>query len=129
MRVLNIEDGPAKHRAIRNVLEDCRVTDIDCERNLDDGIARFKEALAAGNPYDLIITDMWYSPERGSGEQMCGDRLIEIAKKEHWDVPILICSRQDYSTYPGIRGSLHYSDNVDWEGQLRRYIAEIEGEK
>ena len=125
MRVLNIEDGPAKHRAIRNVLEDCRVTDIDCERNLADGVARYKEALAAGNPYDLIITDMWYSPERGAGEQRCGDKLIEMAGREHWDVPIVICSNQDYSNYPGIFGSLHYSENVDWEGQLREYVDKI----
>lgn len=129
MRVLNIEDRPTKHRAIKDVLESCRVFDVDCERNLDDGVTRYKEALAAGNPYDLIITDMWYSPERGAGEQRCGDKLIEMAGREHWDVPIVICSNQDYSNYPGIFGSLHYSENVDWEGQLREYVDKINKER
>ena len=128
MRVLNIEDTPTKHRAIRDVLESCRITDIDCERNLADGVARYKEALAAGNPYDLLITDMWYPPEKGVGEDRCGDKLVEMAIREHWDVPILVCSNQNYN-YPEILGTLFYSENVDWEGQLRGYVEQIKKEK
>ena len=60
MRVLNFEDTPIKHRAIRNVLESCRVYDVDCVRNLEDGIIMYMEALSSGKPYDLIITDMWF---------------------------------------------------------------------
>ena len=128
MRVLNIEDTPTKHRAIKDVLESCRVMDVDCERNLADGVARYKEALAEGNPYDLIITDMWYPREKGMGDNKSGEELIKIATTEHWDVPILICSNQDWN-YPEILGSLYYSENVDWEGQLRKYIEEIKNKK
>lgn len=65
MRVINFEDEPIKHRAIRDVLESCRVTDIDNGRNLEDGVAMYKEAISTGKPYDLIITDMWYPAEKG----------------------------------------------------------------
>ncbi|RKM61329.1 response regulator [Butyrivibrio sp. CB08] len=128
MRVLNIEDTPTKHRAIRDVLESCRVTDIDHEMYLDDGVARYKEALAAGNPYDLLITDMWYPPEKGMKEAECGDILVKLADKEHWDVPILVCSNQHYN-YQNILGTLYFSENVDWEGQLRKYVEEIKKKK
>ena len=46
MRVLNFEDTPIKHRAIRNVLESCRVYDVDCVRNLEDGIIMYMETSA-----------------------------------------------------------------------------------
>ncbi len=124
MRVLNIEDTPIKHRKIRDVLEGCRITDIDRVGYLDEGISAYKEALASGNPYDLVITDMWYPPTHGADEEKCGDKLVEIALKEKWDVPIIICSNQNYS-YPEIFGTLFFSDNVDWEGQLRQYIEQL----
>ncbi len=124
MRVLNIEDSTIKYRAIKDVLESCRITDVDCERTLETGIKRYKEALNAGNPYDLLITDMWYPLAPGSAEVKGGDMLIERAIKEKWDVPIILCSNQNYN-YPEILGTLHYSDNVDWEGQLRSYVEAI----
>ncbi len=124
MRVLNFEDTPNKHRAIRNVLEECRISDIECVRNLEDGIAMYKEAIFAGQPYDLIITDMWYPPAQGKHEERSGDRLINLAVSEKWDTPIIVCSNQNYN-YPEIFGSLYYSENEDWEGKLRSYISTL----
>ena len=63
----------------------------------------YKQAIAEGRPYDLIITDMWYPRSEGMDEEQSGDRLISIAKEENWDTPILVCSNQNYS-YPGILG-------------------------
>ena len=124
MRVLNFEDTPIKHRAIRNVLESCRVYDVDCVRNLEDGIVMYMEALSSDKPYDLIITDMWYPPAQGVHEEKSGDMLIEKAINEKWETPIIVCSNQNYS-YPEIYGNLYYSENEDWEGKLRKYIAKL----
>ncbi len=121
MRVLNIEDTPIKHNDIRKVLEDCRITKVDCARTLADGIAMYKDAVSTDKPYDLIITDMWYPPDQGMDEDRCGDKLVSIAIEEKWDVEVIVCSNQNYS-YPGILGCLYYSENEDWEGELRKYI-------
>ncbi len=129
MRVLNFEDSPIKHRAIRDVLESCRITEIDRAEYLDDGIEMRKKALAEGRKYDLIITDMWYPRSQGMHEEKSGDLLVGIATEEKWDTPILICSNQNYF-YPEILGCLYFSENVDWEGQLRNYVSQIRsGEK
>ncbi len=128
MRILNIEDTPIKHRDIKNVLESCGITDVDCERTLEEGIKRYMGALVSGIPYDLIITDMWYPSALGASEIQGGDLLIEKATKEKWDVPIILCSNQNYN-YPEILGTLHYSDNIDWEGQLRIYVESIKSRK
>lgn len=124
VRVINFEDEPIKHRAIRDVLESCRITDIDNVRNLEDGVAMYKEAISAGNPYDLIITDMWYPAMQGGQEEKSGEKLIEIAVSEKWNTPIITCSSQNYS-YPEAYGSLYYSENEDWEGKLRGYINKL----
>ena len=124
MKVLNIEDEPIKHRKIKDVLESISVMEVDCERNLKDGVKRYKEALDSETPYDLIISDMFYPQEKGGGEEKSGDVLVALAHDEHWDVPIIICSSQNYS-YPEIFGTLYYSDNVDWEGELRKLIEKL----
>ncbi len=124
MRVLNLEDSPIKHSAIRDVLEQCRVTEVDRAMYLDEGLRMYREAIAEGRPYDLVITDMWYPNDRGEHEQRSGDKLVSISKKENWNTPILICSNQNYS-YPEILGCLYYSETEDWEGQLRKYIEQL----
>lgn len=128
MRVLNFEDSPIKHRAIRDVLENCRITEIDRAMYLDDGIEMYKKAIAEGRGYDLVISDMWYPRSKGMHEERSGDVLVGIAIKEKWDTPILICSNQNYS-YPEILGCLYFSENEDWEGQLRNYVSQIRSEK
>ncbi len=121
MRVINFEDTPIKHNAIRNVLEEYKITDIDCVKNLEDGLEMYRKALETDQPYDLIITDMWYPPAQGAHEDRCGDKLINMALDEKWETPIIVCSNQNYD-YPEIFGSLYYSENEDWEGKLRNYI-------
>lgn len=121
MRVINFEDDPIKHRAIRDVLESCRITDIDSVRNLEDGVAMYKEAINTGNPYDLIISDMSYPAMKGGYEEQSGEKLLEIAASENWNTPIIICSSLNYNL-PEAYGSLYYSENEDWEGKLRGYI-------
>ncbi len=124
MRVLNIEDSPIKHKAIKDVLESCRITEVDNELNLEDGVNRYKEALSEGNPYDLIISDMWYPPAKGVHEERSGHLLVKMSLEEHWEIPIIICSNQNYD-YPEIFGTLYYSENEDWEGKLRGYIKKL----
>lgn len=124
MKVLNFEDNPIKHKAIKDVLESCRVTEIDCAMYMDEGLNMYREALETDKPYDLIITDMWYPPARGEDEARSGERLIGLACEEKWSVPVIVCSNQNYD-YPEIYGSLYYSENEDWEGKLRNYISRL----
>lgn len=84
----------------------------------------YREALSTGKPYDLIITDIWYPAVKGGHEEQSCEKLIEIASREKWNTPIISCSRQNYN-YPEIFGSLFYSENEDWEGQLRGLIERL----
>ena len=67
MRILHLEDSPAKYTDIRAVLLSCgiRPDDIVWVKNLTDGIFELKEAEKGGNHFDLAITDMYYPVEPG----------------------------------------------------------------
>lgn len=63
-------------------------------------------------PYDLIITDMWYPEKPGGRDTDSGEALIKEVKERGWGIPIILCSSVNYH-FPGILGSVHYSENED----------------
>ena len=65
MRVLNIEDDTFKHNDICKALSGCGIKDVEWSNNLVDGWKQIKNSMDSNNPYDLIITDMYYPDEPG----------------------------------------------------------------
>ena len=65
MRVLNIEDDTFKHNDICKALSGCGIKDVEWSNNLADGWKEIKNSIDSNNPYDLIITDMYYPGEPG----------------------------------------------------------------
>lgn len=126
MFVLNIEDDVFKHHNICKALRDGGFKDlhIECKGNLNDGIEIIEENNKIGKPYDLIITDMWYPESSGGREAESGEKLIKIAKDNGWNIPIILCSSVNYN-YPGILGSVHYSENEDWENKMIHLVRKI----
>lgn len=124
--VLNLEDNMFKHHKICDVLKSSGFgrVEIDNARNLEAGLEMIQSGFDNGRPYDLIVTDMWYPERMGSGDAASGEVFINRAKENGWDIPIILCSSVNY-LYPGILGSLHYSENEDWEGELIRLVRKI----
>ena len=77
MRVLNIEDDTFKHNDICKALSGCGIKDVKWSNNLADGWKQIKNSIDSNNPYDLIITDMYYPGEPGGREEQSGDILID----------------------------------------------------
>lgn len=119
MYILNLEDDFFKHHDICKAIENGTFNNIkiDCIGNLEEGINAIENMLEMGKTYDLIITDMWYPKMPGGVETNAGEMLINIAKDNGWNIPIILCSSVDYRI-PGILGSVHYSENSDWEREL-----------
>lgn len=126
MRILNIEDNVFKHRAIYDALKNGKISNMTMERadNLEAGLRRFQEEADLQQPFDLIITDMWYSERPGSQETNCGEKLIRIAQDNGWKVPIILCSSINYRI-PEILGTIYYSENEDWERELVGLVKSI----
>ncbi len=126
MHILNIEDDVFKHHDICEALKRGGFADlrIDCKGNLVDAIEQIEEHNNAGKPYDLIITDMWYPESAGGREVESGEKLINISKEKGWNIPIILCSSVNYA-YPGILGSVYYSENEDWENKIVRLAKKV----
>ena len=77
MRVLNIEDDTFKHHDICKALSGCGIKEVEWSNNLADGWKQIKNSIDSNNPYDLIITDMYYPDEPGGREEQSGDVLID----------------------------------------------------
>lgn len=125
MYILNLEDDVYKHHDICKALEHGGLgkLTIDCVRNLEDGIELIKKNLEE-QPYDLIITDMWY-PEKPGGEEVAsGEKLIQSVKENGWNIPVILCSSVSYR-FPEILGSVYYSEKEDWENEMVNLIKRI----
>lgn len=65
MRILNFEDDVYKANDIKKALNDrCGVTDVTQVDNVEEGLELLIQEKEAGNPFDLIITDMHYPMRR-----------------------------------------------------------------
>lgn len=124
MRILHIEDNAIKHSSIVRVIKECTQCEIDWERYLIDGKKKIAASIESGNPYDLIISDMWYPQMSGEKEVESGKFLIEYIREKQYNIPIIICSSVIYKI-PGIYGTVYYSEKEDWELQLSCLIKNL----
>ena len=67
MKVLNFEDSVYKANAIRKILGNrCSVASVEQVSNIEDGLKMLKDAENAGEPFNLIITDMHFPMRSGA---------------------------------------------------------------
>ena len=67
---------------------------------------------------------MWYPEYSGGQEAESGEKLINTVKENRWNIPIILCSSVNYR-FPEILGSVHYSENEDWENILIQLVKQI----
>lgn len=128
MRILHLEDSPAKYADIRAVLLSCGVKpdDIVWVKNLTDGIFELKEAEKSGNHFDLAITDMYYPVEPGGYEEPdTGYKFVEFVRNERLKLQIVICSSARISD-SSVPDCLWYSGLSNWEMELREIISRFD---
>ena len=107
-KVLNFEDLPSKHVAVRRALERCGVSHVDHVENAVDGLDMIEAAIADGKPYDLIVSDMYFPMSKGGMEVPSGMYVIEELRNRGIHVPVIVCSSARM-VIPEIVGCIHYS--------------------
>jgi CheY-like chemotaxis protein len=125
MYILNVEDDAVKHHKICRVLNACGETQIEWSRNLQNALDRIHGQFDAHTPYDLVITDMWYPKAAGEKDAESGAILIQTLQEESRNIPIILCSSIPHRM-PEIAGSIWYSENRDWESELKELIRKIQ---
>lgn len=124
-KVLNIEDLPSKHVAVRRALENCGVPHIDHAENAVDGLDMIEAAIVEGKPYDLIVSDMYFPMSKGGMEVQAGMYVIEELQARGIKVPVIVCSSARM-VIPEIVGCIHYSPyRNDLNADMREMIEQL----
>jgi len=84
MKVLNFEDSVYKANAIRKILGNrCSVASVEQVSNVEDGLKMLKDAENAGEPFNLIITDMHFPMRSGAiSDTEAGEKLVQILQEQ-----------------------------------------------
>lgn len=120
-KVLNIEDLPTKHVAVRRALERCGIPNIDHAETAVDGLDMIEAAIAEGKPYDVIVSDMYFPMTKGGMEVQAGMYVIEELQARGIQTPIIVCSSARL-VIPEIVGCIHYSPKNDLDADMREMI-------
>ena len=125
-KTLLIEDDAYKAADIRKALEYCGIKDIERAWNQAAGFDIIYKNIEQGTPVELIVTDMSYPLEAHEpDDKEAGFKLIERMKKEELDIPVIICSAQNYNE-PGILGSICYNDLQDINQEFKAVIDKMQ---
>ena len=125
MRILVLEDEPDKYFEVRRALEYSGVNEIDRVKNQEEGFEHIYENIQNGSPYDAIVTDMQYPLEQGASiDQEAGLKLIKRFEEEGISIPIIICSRLNYSE-PEAFGTVWCDDRRDLNRDFKALIDKL----
>lgn len=108
-RVINIEDTSSKHMAVRRSLNKCGITDIDHATTALEGLAMIDAAIEEGNPYSLLVLDMYFPIFPGERMTQAGLYVMEELKIRQLDIPIIICSSVRLNI-PEVVGCIYYNE-------------------
>lgn len=125
MKILVLEDEADKYFEVRRALEYSGVSEIDRAKNQKDGFDLIYENNKNGDSYDVVVTDMQYPLEQGASiDQEAGFKLLERFQKEGINIPVIICSRLNYSE-PDAFGTVWCDDRRDLNADFKELIDKL----
>ena len=124
-RVLNIEDTMTKHVAIVRALQKCGICDVDHATTAMEGLTRIELAIEEGNPYSVVVSDMYFPIFPGEPMTDAGMYVIEELENRNIDIPIIVCSSVRLNI-PKVVGCIYYNElRGDLDGDMREMIEEV----
>lgn len=120
-RVLNIEDTMTKHVAVCRSLNKCGIRSIDHAPTATEGLEMIDAAIAEGNPYSLLVLDMYFPIAPRERMTQAGLYVMEELQNKKIDIPIIICSSVRLSI-PEVVGCIYYNE---WRGDLDADMREM----
>lgn len=126
-RVINIEDSMSKHVAVCRALNNCGITDIDHAVTASEGLAMIEEAISQGNPYTLLVLDMYFPLSPRERMTQAGVYVMEQLNNKGIVIPIIICSSVRL-VIPEVVGCIHYNEwNGDLNADMHEMIEKVKG--
>ncbi|HKG06336.1 MAG TPA: response regulator [Pedobacter sp.] len=114
-KVLVAEDHEMMNQSLRRTLEDLQIPAPDHAYYCDITLSKLKKALQIGQPYDLLVTDLYFEVDGSTESLPDGIELIRAAKEQQSDLKILVFSAE---SRPAIIRSLF--DELGIDGYVRK---------
>jgi DNA-binding NarL/FixJ family response regulator len=109
-KVLIVEDHESSNISIQRTLEELGIRDPDYVYYCDDALVRVQKAMEANDPFDLLITDLYFDIDHRSPKISGGVALIEAARAVQPELRVLTFSAEGKI---GVIEALYSQQNVD----------------
>lgn len=93
-KILIAEDHESINISVRKTLEDLNIPTVDYVYYCDDAIGKIQKALREKQPYDLLITDLYYEEDHHTQTLKDGKELIEKAKALQPGLKVIVFSAE-----------------------------------
>lgn len=91
-KVIIAEDHESENLSVQKVMEDLQISQVDHVSYCDDALNRVLAARQNGQPYDLLITDLYFEDD-GSNQTIAGGAdLIKSVRAVQPEIMVLVFS-------------------------------------
>jgi two-component system capsular synthesis response regulator RcsB len=94
-KVIIAEDHESANLSLQRTIEEFRVQHIDHVFYCDDALNRIRLAKQKGDPYDLLITDLYFEADGIAQKIAGGFELIQSVREIQPDIMILVFSSEN----------------------------------
>ncbi|ROH96139.1 helix-turn-helix domain-containing protein [Chryseobacterium daecheongense] len=96
-KVLIAEDYEITNLSVQRVLQELNIHNVDHVYYCDDALAKIKKGIREKEPYDLLITDIYFEEDHYTQQIKDGKELIIQAKLEDPTLKIIVFSGENRS--------------------------------
>lgn len=94
-RILVAEDHDSDKNSMVNDLKDLGIAAVDQVQFCDDAILKVKKAIYDQEPYELLITDLSFTPAFGKDTVITGQELIGNIRRLQPEIKVIVFSSND----------------------------------
>ncbi|BEV05271.1 response regulator [Chryseobacterium gambrini] len=114
-KILIAEDQECLNLSVQKTLEDLNIPNVDYVYYCDDALAKIQKSIRENEPYDLLITDLYYEEDHRQQEIRDGKELIQKIKEIQPALKVIVFSAEHKS---GIIDSLFKDYHIN--GYVRK---------
>lgn len=94
LKVLIAEDHESANISVRKTLEELGITQVDHVYYCDDALQKINNSKAKNQPYDLLITDLFFEEDQQVQQITGGAELINAARQAQPELKVLVFSAE-----------------------------------
>lgn len=123
MKIVYIEDKVDKYMAVKRALDSLGITDVCRAKDSETGIEKIEQAIAEGQPYDLLISDMHF-PIDGEFDRNAGEKTMQRLRDRGINIPVIFCSSQNWKI-PGAVDTIFYNEMRDLQQDIKAALEKV----